>query len=74
MDLTINNLHFKYDENTHCISTYDTATNSFVSYIHVNRNEAMDKNYFENVCQRWATASINNRDALYQGVDYNSWY
>lgn len=73
MDTTINNLRFEYDENSHCINTYDTLTNSLVSYIHVNNNEVKDKNSFENVCQRWA-ASVENYNNMYQGVDYNSWY
>lgn len=74
MDVTINNLYFKYDENSHCICAYDTITNSFVSYIHVNNNQTMDKNSFENECNRWATASYDNSDRLYSGVDYNIWY
>lgn len=73
MDTTINNLHFEYDENSHCINTYDTLTNSLVSYIHVSNNEVKDKDSFENVCQRWA-ASVENYNNMYQGVDYNSWY
>jgi hypothetical protein len=74
MDLTINNLYFKYDENSHCISTYDAYTNNLVSYIHINHNETMDRNTFESACQRWASASIDSNDRIYQGVDYNSWY
>lgn len=70
MDITINNLYFKYDENSCCINTYDAKTNNLVSYIHCNNNEVMDKNFFESTCRRWASASDN----IYQGVDYNSWY
>lgn len=70
MDITINNLYFKYDDNSCCINAYDTITNSIITYIHCNNNEVMDKSSFEGTCQRWASAT----DSLYQGVDYNSWY
>jgi anthranilate/para-aminobenzoate synthase component II len=73
MDTTINNLRFEYDEKLNCINTYDSFTNNLVSYIHVQNNEVVDRNSFENVCQRWAS-SIDNYNNVYQGVDYNSWY
>lgn len=73
MDVTINNLYFKYDQNSNCISTYDAITNNLVSYIHVNQ-EIKDQSSFENTCQRWASATIDDNDRIYQGVDYNSWY
>ncbi len=73
MDTTINNLRFEYDEKSNCINTYDALTNNLVSYIHVNNNEIVDKNSFENVCQRWAS-SIDSYNTVYQGIDYNSWY
>ena len=74
MDITINNLYFKYDENSCCINAYDTVTNSLVSYIHVNNNQAMDKNSFENECQKWAMATMDDNDRIYQGIEYNSWF
>ncbi len=74
MDITINNLYFKYDEKSNCINTYDTFTNSLVSYIHVGGNEVMDKSSFENACQRWSAAQTGVNDEIYQGVEYNSWF
>lgn len=74
MDITINNLYFKYDEKSNCINTYDTLTDSLVSYIHINSHEVMDKNSFENACQRWSAAQTDNNDEIYQGVEYNSWF
>lgn len=50
MDITINNLYFKYDEISNCINTYDTLTDRLVSYIHISSREIMDKNTFENTC------------------------
>ncbi|GEM_PF-1033532 len=74
MDITINNLYFKYDEKSNCINTYDTLTNSLVSYIHIGNHEVMDKNSFENTCQRWSAAQVDNNDEIYHGVEYNSWF
>lgn len=74
MEITINNLYFKYDENSKCINTYDTYTNSLVSYIHVCNDEVIDKNSFEKKCQRWASSTMDTDDRIYQGIDYNSWY
>lgn len=76
MDITINNLYFKYDENSNCINAYDAFTNSLISYIHVNNNNnhIMDKNTFESECQKWADIVSYNNTTTFYGADYNSWY
>ncbi|WMJ76406.1 MULTISPECIES: hypothetical protein [unclassified Sedimentibacter] len=74
MEYTMNNLYFKYDENLHRINAYDLLTNNLVSYIHIKGNEKVDESNFKDACSRWASLSMYNNDATFQGIDYNSWY